>query len=294
MKRFAWLAAVAALFATASVAARAQDAYTTVNLNMRAAPDVDYPLIRTLPAGTVVSVQGCIDGWLWCDVVAYGERGWVAGDYLEYVYRNHRVFLPDYGARLGIPIISFVIGDYWGRHYSHRSFYRNHHYRDRWYSHGVHYSRHSRHHGNRWDRRSASRHDGRHGDRHGDRHDGHRDLRRGAHRSSGHDRRNHDHVRGHEQARNGNQRQSTRSVQRSSVRVAHRGNRQVRHDTRMTRTTSARRDGGMHGRSVSRAAHASTDRNHGKRQRASVGKRQHGDARKSSHSKGSRDRNRER
>ena len=110
MKRFAWLAAIAAIFATASVAARAQDAYTTVNLNMRAAPDIDYPLIRTLPAGTAVSVQGCIDGWLWCDVIAYGDRGWVAGDYLEFFYRNHRVLLPDYGARYGIPIISFMIG----------------------------------------------------------------------------------------------------------------------------------------------------------------------------------------
>jgi uncharacterized protein YraI len=290
MKRFAWLAAIAAIFATASVAARAQDAYTTVNLHMRAAPDVDYPLIRTLPAGTAVSVQGCIDGWLWCDVIAYGDRGWVAGDYLEFFYRNHRVLLPDYGARYGIPIISFVIGDYWGRHYSHRSFYRNHHHRDRWYNHGVHYSRHSRHHGYRWDRRSASRHDGRHEGRR----DGRHDSRRGAHRSSRHDARNHDRGSGHHQARNGDHRQATRSVQRSSVRIDNRGNHQVRHETRVTRTTNARRVGSMHGRSGSRAAQAYTGRNHGKRQQASPGERGHADARKSSRSKRVRDRQRER
>jgi uncharacterized protein YraI len=154
MRTLAWLA-TALLLSAAPLSARAQDAYVTVNLNMRAAPDIDYPLITTIPAGTRVSVQGCVDDWLWCDVIAYGERGWVSGDYLEYDYGNRRVLLPSYGAYIGIPIVSFVIGDYWGRHYSHRSFYRHRH---DWYSRPVHYRSRSGHH-DRWDDHRYSHHD---------------------------------------------------------------------------------------------------------------------------------------
>ena len=174
MKILVWLA-TAMVFAAAPLSAHAQDAYTTVNLNMRSAPDSDYPRITTLRAGTRVSVQGCIDDWLWCDVIAYGDRGWVAGDYLEYNYDNRRVFLPNYGARIGIPIISFVIGDYWGRHYSHRSFYSQ---RNNWYHRPI----HNRHAGIRHDRRDnrrdarGDRRDDRRDDRH-DRRDDRRDVR---------------------------------------------------------------------------------------------------------------------
>jgi uncharacterized protein YraI len=187
MRTLAWLA-TALLLSAAPLSARAQDAYVTVNLNMRAAPDIDYPLITTIPAGTRVSVQGCVDDWLWCDVIAYGERGWVSGDYLEYDYGNRRVLLPYYGASIGIPIVSFVIGDYWGRHYSHRSFYRHRH---DWYSRPIHYRSRSGHH-DRWDdhryshhERRDSRRDNRHDrrevryDRRDDRRDSRRDRRDG-------------------------------------------------------------------------------------------------------------------
>jgi uncharacterized protein YraI len=162
MKRQIWIAA--ALLLAASSTVHAQDAYVTVDLNLRSAPDSAYPSITVLPAGTRVSVQGCIDDWLWCDVVAYGDRGWVAGDYIEYVYRDRRVPLVSYGARIGIPIVSFVIGDYWGRHYSHRPFYRD---RNRWYKRHIDYGHHHR--GRDWDHGRHDRRDGRH--------DGRRDRR---------------------------------------------------------------------------------------------------------------------
>jgi uncharacterized protein YraI len=183
MKRFAWQVAAAVLLTAAFAAqAQAQDGYVTVNLNMRAAPDIDYPLIRTIPAGSSITVLGCIDDWLWCDVIAYGDRGWVAGDYIEYYYQNRRVSLQRYGASIGVPIISFVIGDYWGRHYNHRPFYRN---RTHWYTYRPHdyrwgYRAHERRHDRRDDRRDwrddrrDDRRDARHDyrrDRHDDRHD---------------------------------------------------------------------------------------------------------------------------
>jgi uncharacterized protein YraI len=127
MKRlFAFVFALLGLGAMPAIAA---DAYTTTRLSLRAGPDSGYPRIRTLAPGTPLAVQGCIEDFLWCDVIAYGDRGWVAGDYLDFEYEGRRVYLPDYGLRIGIPIITFTFGSYWDSYYRTRPWYRQ---RDRW------------------------------------------------------------------------------------------------------------------------------------------------------------------
>ncbi|MHB1058933.1 MAG: SH3 domain-containing protein [Rhodanobacter sp.] len=134
MKRLARFALASLSLASVSLAfpalAHAADGYVTGNVNLRAGPDAGYPLIDLIPAGTEVDVQGCTEGWEWCDVIVYGNRGWVAGNYVEYEYQDGPVLLPAYGARVGIPIVTFVIGTYWDNHYRSRPFYRE---RDRWY-----------------------------------------------------------------------------------------------------------------------------------------------------------------
>lgn len=122
MKRFLWLAA-AILGLSAPAVAGAADGYVTGNVNLRTGPDTDYPVITMLRAGTPVSIQGCIDGWTWCDVAALGDRGWVAGNFLQYEYQNQRVLVPAYGARIGIPVITFVLGTYWDSYYRTRPWY---------------------------------------------------------------------------------------------------------------------------------------------------------------------------
>jgi uncharacterized protein YraI len=130
MKRMLW-SMVTALMMLVPATVFAADGYTVANVNMRAGPDVQYPLILTLGTGTPVSIQGCTTGWEWCDVVAVGNRGWVAGTYLQYTYNNQPVVVTDYGSQIGIPIVSFVIGTYWANYYTGRPFYRD---RTRWYS----------------------------------------------------------------------------------------------------------------------------------------------------------------
>jgi uncharacterized protein YraI len=134
MKRLARSTLAVLSLAAASLAfpalARAADGYVTGNVNLRAGPDPSYPLIDLIPAGTEIDVLGCTDGWEWCDVIAYGNRGWIAGNYVEYFYQDRPVLLPAYGAQIGIPIITFVISTYWDSHYRGRPFYRE---RDRWY-----------------------------------------------------------------------------------------------------------------------------------------------------------------
>lgn len=121
-----------ALFAVALLAplsALASDGYVNGYVNLRAGPGTRYPRIMTLQPGTAVAVHGCINGWSWCDVGAQGERGWIDGSYLQYPYGNRRVALSNYGSQIGIPIVSFILGTYWGDHYRDRSWYGE---RQRW------------------------------------------------------------------------------------------------------------------------------------------------------------------
>ena len=128
------------LFAAAAIAAAplvAQPAqaqtvgYVTVDLILRTGPDINYPPVALLPAGTPLTVYGCIDGFLWCDVGWEYSRGWVAGQYVAINYGPQPMPLTLYGPRFGLPIISFIFGNYWDQHYRSRPWYAE---RDRWQS----------------------------------------------------------------------------------------------------------------------------------------------------------------
>ncbi|MEP7043239.1 MAG: SH3 domain-containing protein [Dokdonella sp.] len=121
MKRSAWLA-LAMLFLP--LVAQAYDGFVTANVNLRAGPDVGYPAVMLLPSGAPVAIQGCIDGWTWCDVIAGPNRGWVAGTFVQNQYGGQRVVVTDYGARIGIPIVAFALGAYWDNYYRGRPWYR--------------------------------------------------------------------------------------------------------------------------------------------------------------------------
>ena len=111
----------------------ASDAVVSVDLNLRAGPDTDFPVVTMIPEDLRVDVHGCVNGYAWCDVDWDGNRGWVSADYLEYRYKERLVPIVDYGAETNLPLVTFVIGDYWGSHYRHRSWYdRRDHWREVW------------------------------------------------------------------------------------------------------------------------------------------------------------------
>lgn len=122
MKKFSSLLAGLAL--AAPMLASASQGYVVADISLQAGPDEAYPSIDMLYAGTPVSIQGCLSGWTWCDVVAAGgDRGWVPGTFLEETYGGRRVVIIDYGPRIGIPVVSFSLGLYWDRYYHNRPFY---------------------------------------------------------------------------------------------------------------------------------------------------------------------------
>jgi uncharacterized protein YraI len=121
---------VCALAIVLPAIAAAQQARAITAVALRAGPDRDYPFVASYGPGTPLMVQGCTDGFGWCDVIApNGFRGWVYAGDIAYPYQRREVPVLGYGALIGIPIITFALGNYWGAHYNNRSWYRD---RDRW------------------------------------------------------------------------------------------------------------------------------------------------------------------
>ncbi|WP_454902014.1 SH3 domain-containing protein [Variovorax gossypii] len=117
-------AGIAAFALVLPLSAAAQQAFTRGAVNLRAGPSGDYPLVARLAPGQPLEVVGCTSGYGWCDVVLPdGGRGWVWARNLDYAYQDQRVPLATYGAVIGVPIIGFAIGSYWGNYYRDRSWY---------------------------------------------------------------------------------------------------------------------------------------------------------------------------
>lgn len=139
LRRYSLKSALMAIAAAAAafllpVAAQAAEGFATANVNMRSGPSTRYPAVTIIPVGTPLEIHGCLADTPWCDVSFYDGRGWVAGRYVQAQYQQRRVYVePDYYDSLGIPLVTFELGNYWDRNYRNRDFYRERDYyrRDR-------------------------------------------------------------------------------------------------------------------------------------------------------------------
>ena len=133
MKLKAILTATMLLVPTAALAA---PGITTQSAGLRAGPGPGFPLVDRIPGGARVNIHGCLRGDAWCDVSWSDDRGWVSSQYLEYLYRNSYVYLPDYVDQIDVPIVPFVLSSYWSSYYSGRPWYhRRAYWSSYWTSH---------------------------------------------------------------------------------------------------------------------------------------------------------------
>jgi uncharacterized protein YraI len=128
----ALFAGLAAMLAAPAPALAQSQAFTSTTVNLYAGPAGDYPVVAQVPGGVSIAVMGCVSGYSWCDVSLPGLRGWVYGGYISYPYQGARVPLMNYGATIGLPILTFSLGAYWGNYYRDRPWYGN---QSRWNRH---------------------------------------------------------------------------------------------------------------------------------------------------------------
>ena len=121
MKLKAVLTAALLFVPTAALAA---PGIVTQSVGLRAGPGPGFPMVDRIPGGSRVNVHGCLSGDAWCDVSWSDDRGWVSSQYLEYLYRNSYVYLPDYVDEIDVPIVPFVLSSYWSSYYSGRPWYQ--------------------------------------------------------------------------------------------------------------------------------------------------------------------------
>lgn len=120
----------------APTAALAAPGIVTVSASMRAGPGPGFPMVDRIPARARINIHGCLRGDAWCDVSWSGDRGWVSSEYLEYLYRSHYVYLPDYVGVIDVPVVPFVLSSYWASYYSGRPWYhRRAYWSSYWQSH---------------------------------------------------------------------------------------------------------------------------------------------------------------
>lgn len=107
MKRQMTFAAFAtAIAVAASSAGAATSAMTTDALNLRNGPGPGYAVLSTLPANSSVSIIGCIDGTLWCQVDAMGNTGFVYAEYLTTGSSDAPVLVGNNWKTLGMGVVT--------------------------------------------------------------------------------------------------------------------------------------------------------------------------------------------
>ncbi len=119
-----WLRAGAVLvMVSGGPAAAQQQAQAMVDLNLRAGPAKEYPVVSVLQAGTYVAIQACLADYSWCDVAVPPLRGWVYAGNLLIQQNGSPQAVNMAGAIVGIGVTSFILNSYWRDHYYNRPWY---------------------------------------------------------------------------------------------------------------------------------------------------------------------------
>jgi uncharacterized protein YraI len=100
------LPAVAGALVAMSGAALAETAVSAVaDLNVRAGPGPQYPVIGVLAAGQSATLEGCIENSKWCTIAEANGQGWIYSDYVTADFGGNEVVLTRRPADADISIV---------------------------------------------------------------------------------------------------------------------------------------------------------------------------------------------
>ena len=123
------IAVLAGWLVSTQASAQQPNGYPVTNVNLRAGPGTEYPVLVTVPARSPIVILGCLPDYGWCDSIFQGNRGWMRSIYLSGWYQGNYYALRDYAPRMGYRTVTFDIEGYWGKNYRNRPFYGE---RTRW------------------------------------------------------------------------------------------------------------------------------------------------------------------
>ncbi|CAN7261508.1 DUF1236 domain-containing protein [Mesorhizobium amorphae] len=99
--------AIAGALVAMSGAALAETAVSAVtDLNVRAGPGPQYPVIGVLAAGQSATLQGCIANSKWCTIAEANGQGWVYSDYVTADFGGNQVVLTRRPADADIAVVT--------------------------------------------------------------------------------------------------------------------------------------------------------------------------------------------
>ncbi|GAA4124421.1 DUF1236 domain-containing protein [Aminobacter aganoensis] len=75
------------------------------DLNVRAGPGPQYPVVGVIGAGQATTLRGCLESSKWCSVADSGGDGWVYSDYLVGDFGGQQVVLSARPADSGVIVV---------------------------------------------------------------------------------------------------------------------------------------------------------------------------------------------
>lgn len=96
----------------------ANSATVTVNLNLRAGPSTQYPVVVVVPQSAAVTVYGCNANVTWCDIAYGSARGWASANYIRVSSGGQTVVVtPGVAAAVGLATVTYN-RVYWDTYYN--------------------------------------------------------------------------------------------------------------------------------------------------------------------------------
>ena len=99
--------------------------YPITDVNLRAGPGTDYPVLVTVPQDAPITILGCLEDYEWCDTIFEERRGWMSAVYLAGYYEGEYYLLSDYAPDLGYQVLTFDRAAYWDAYYRDEPFYED-------------------------------------------------------------------------------------------------------------------------------------------------------------------------
>ncbi len=117
--------ALVALVALSAPAKAASSATVTADLNLRAGPSTQYPVVTVVPQSAPVQLYGCNANASWCDIAYGSQRGWASASYIRVTSDGTPVTVtPATVGVIGVPVVTYS-RVYWDTYYPAYPWYRN-------------------------------------------------------------------------------------------------------------------------------------------------------------------------